>query len=541
ATKRAEDSVRFGILASVVIVTLVLAIAILTANSIIRRIVNMVDKLKHIALEDGDLKVRLDVTGADEMTELAFWFNKIIAKLEHTSHEAENNILRIANTDELSGLRNRRYLMSWLQNRILQDNRDAEFSIVFLDLDDFKPINDTYGHEAGDELIKQVARRLRNFTMARFNFTVPSEEKPDEYVTCRLGGDEFMLVLPAVTDRAELSRLVADLVECICAPYILADIECEVGVSIGLSRYPIDATDRGTLLDRADMAMYEAKRKGKRQFAFYERKLEQKHGLSNSVIQCLKKPSTKKEMYLEYQPKFLIRDGSCMGAEALLRWRSPELGLISPEVFIPLAEQNQLITDIDLWVLKQVCSQIRQWHGRGVNPGVIAINLSAITLQKPNLTEAVAEVLQSFGVEPRSIQLEITESTVLDLSSRLTETISDLRTLGVSIAMDDFGAGHSSLKLLINNQIDLVKLDKSLIDEITTSTRQQRIVDSIITLANSLDVRALAEGIERIDQLEYLRSVLCTEGQGFYFSMPLSAQEYLDTYLQPDIRMASGI
>lgn len=540
ATERATKSVRFAVIGGMLVLIMVVTIAILTADSIIRRITEMVDRLKSIALEDGDLKVRLKLSGADEMTELAFWFNKIITKLEDTSRTAENNILRIANTDELSGLKNRRYLMTWVQERINKEIKNDNFSAVFLDLDDFKPINDTFGHEVGDELIIRVAHRLHEFMNSIHRSNLGPEEPSDESVICRLGGDEFMLILPSITEWSELSSLIQHLCDQIGAPYNIDGIHCEVGVSIGVSRFPIDATDRGTLLDRADLAMYEAKRKGKRQFKFYEHKLEQKHGFHNALVQSLKNPRSKNELYLVYQPKFLIDDGSCIGAEALLRWDSPEYGLISPEVFIPLAEEKQLISEIDMWVLGQVCQQIHHWQQTENDPGVVALNISAQTLLRPQLTDTVAEVLQFHQIDPGVLQLEITESAVLDLSNGLTETISGLRKLGVSIAMDDFGAGHSSLKLLINNQIDLVKLDKSLIDEITTSTRQQQIVQSIITLAHSLDVSALAEGIERIDQLEYLRSVMCNEGQGYYFSLPLSAQEFMERFLEPDIKKVSG-
>ena len=532
ATDRASESVRFAISSGLLIVGLVLTIALFTANSIIRRIRDMVDKLKGIALEDGDLKVRISLTGSDEMTELAYWFNGIINKLEDTSRQAENNILKIANTDELSGLYNRRYLVGWLQKRIEADQGDDKFTVLFLDLDDFKPINDTFGHEAGDELIAMVAQRLQSVISSQYHNSKDRPECEESPVVARLGGDEFMVIIPGIIDYRSIENMVIQMRTMITAPYSIEDTLCEIGVSVGISRYPSDATDRDSLLDRADLAMYEAKRKGKKQFAFYDKQIEKEHSFRTQLEQLLRRPQLHNELSLVYQPKFSLQDGTFLGAEALLRWNSPEMGQIAPDVFIPFAEEKQFIAEIDLWVLNEACRQISAWTSEGYEIGRIAINLSARTLRLPALPLMVADVLQSHQINPSSLQLEITESAVLDLSNALTESLVGLRELGVTIAMDDFGAGHSSLMLLMNNQIDLVKLDKSLIDNISNNSRRQKIVQSIVLLADNLGVATLAEGIETRDQWDYLSSINCQEGQGYYYSRPLSVQALIDQFLK---------
>ncbi len=538
ATSRATETVRFAISGGLLIVALVLAIAIVTANSIIRRIREMVETLKSIALEDGDLKVRIALTGRDEMTELAYWFNGIIKKLEDTSHKAEQDVLRIANTDELSGLFNRRYLINWLQERT--ERQQGTFSLLFLDLDDFKPINDTLGHEAGDDLIAMVAQRLQS-VVESYARDVPSLSAPENTpVVGRLGGDEFMVIMPLVTDRETIEDLVIDIRNVITEPYIIESAQCKIGVSVGISRYPEDATDRDALLDRADLAMYQAKRSGKARFAFYDKHLRHEHSFRNNMERLLKRPEFHSELSLVYQPKFRLRDGSYIGAEALLRWNSPELGEVSPMVFIPFAEEKQLITDIDLWVLNAACKQISEWRINGFESGKIAINLSAKTLRLPSLHERVADVLQTYQLPATALQIEITESAILDLNTTLTDTIHGLRDLGVSIAMDDFGAGHSSLMLLMGNQIDLLKLDKSLINNINDSTRRQKIVQSIVLLAENLGVATLAEGIETKDQWDYLQSVNCIEGQGYFYSKPLSVQSLIDQFFS-DSAIEAGL
>ena len=531
ATSRAGDSKWVAIFGGFLVVGLVMLVALLTANGIIRRIRAMVEKLKTIALEDGDLNVRLSLSGNDEMTELAYWFNGIIKKLEDTSRKSENNILRIANTDELSGLFNRRYLINWFQHRIELDPGDDKFTVLFLDLDDFKPVNDSFGHEAGDELIAESSKRISNLIASyAYNSTGRNDEN-NAPVVGRLGGDEFMVVIPSIIEYRSIESLAIHIRSVITKPYNLNDAQCVIGVSIGISRYPEDATDRDSLLECADLAMYEAKRRGKNEIAFFDYRLEQENSTRNTMERLLKGQNLHEELSLVYQPKFQLDNGNYLGAEALLRWDSEELGSVSPQVFIPFAEEKQLIVEIDLWVLDEVCRQISEWITSGFWVGKIAINISARTLRLSSLPVMVADVLQKHKISAANLQLEITESAILDLNNSLTSNIQHLRDLGLSIAMDDFGAGHSSLLLLINNQIDLLKLDKSMIDDINNNIRRQKIVRSIIMLAENLGITTLAEGIENKDQWECLQSLNCTQGQGYYYARPLIVQHLVEQFL----------
>lgn len=533
ATSRANATKKFALYGGSIILVIVMAIAIVTANSIIQRINKMISKLKRLASDDSDLKVRLDVSGQDEMSELSRLFNQIIAKLENTSRTAAEHITHIANTDELSGLHNRRYLIKWLSERTEDRQPNDHFSVLFIDLDDFKPVNDNYGHDIGDALIRGVAVRLTQFFNSNFPKHLIANSSREPTPICRLGGDEFMLVLPNLSDHAQLSNLLQELIEIICAPFELQGNQCRVGISVGVSRFPFDAQNCSGLLDRADLAMYEAKNKGKRQFVFYEQTLENDRSFESALLESLKSPETYNEFELHYQPKFMISDKRLVGGEALLRWTSPQHGNVSPGSFIPLAESKNLIDGIDKWVLDNACLQLHRWQLAGMDATTIAINFSARTLNMPNLAERVVSTLKKYDLDPHLLQLEITESAVLELNDTLSDTILRLRNYGITVALDDFGAGHSSLQVLTNNQVDLLKLDKSLMDDIATSHRSQIIVQAIVALATGLGVEVLAEGIETVQQHNYLQSLGNIQAQGYFYAHPLPEHEFTERYLSP--------
>lgn len=542
-TTRARETVSLAITSGLIVVGLVLSLALLTANGIIRRIRDMVDTLKRIATDDSDMKARIKISGHDEMAELAHWFNSFIEKLDETTLQATRDVWHIAHTDALSGLPNRRFLTEWIRTQgSVNSETYSDFSVLFLDLDDFKPINDQLGHEAGDKLIAEVAVRLQDVVNGRAlnanDKTLHSDS--DRGIVGRLGGDEFMIVLPGLSNTASVEAIACSVLAALTEPYLINGVKCTIGTSIGVSRFPNDGTDRGEVLDKADKAMYEAKSAGKNQYLFYNQQMASELSFNSRLEQLLKSVDVTQEFHLLYQAKVSLHDGETSGAEALIRWHSKELGEISPAVFIEFAEQRNLIRNIDHWVIQNVCVQIGCWQQAGIHTGCISINISAISMQEKWLPELIAAEITGNNISAEDIEIEITESSVIEINDNLMDNISKLRQIGVRIAMDDFGAGHSSLRLLMDNNVDVLKIDKSLIDNIELDTRHQKIVQSIIALADTLGVDTLAEGIETSGQWNCLRRIGCRYGQGFLFSRPLLPLEFENTYLRHHYRRASG-
>lgn len=426
-----------------------------------------------------------------------------------------DHIKYLATHDHLTGLSNRVMFTELLENatKIAARYKNRGFAIFFIDLDRFKLINDTYGHHMGDALLQEVARRLR----------LPLRASD---VVARMGGDEFVILLQEVTDRKKISKIASNVLATFADPIILNDKECRITVSIGISIYGIDALDEETLIKHADAAMYVAKDEGKDNFQFYSRSIhlrtQEKIDLEINLRNALKQ----NELTLYYQPKLNLRSGMIAGVEALLRWNNPQLGKVSPERFIPIAEENGLIIPIGDWVLTTACMQSAEWQKRGLFPFCVAVNLSARQFNDPELMYKIKTALQISGMSAHQLEIEITESTLINHPRRAMKLLEEMKSMGLKIALDDFGTGYSSLGQLKHYPIDTLKIDRSFINEIPEDEDDKAITKAIITMAKTLGLTVIAEGVETIEQLEFLCEESCHHIQGFYFQKPLPADEF---------------
>ncbi len=538
ATHRASESVRVGLTTGIITAALLFLVAVVTTRSILQRINNMVSSLKKIATGTGDMNVRIPLTGSDEMTELAYWFNTFLERLQYLTSESTAEIKRLAFTDALTNLPNRRMFLRCLDTEIerVRQINDKSLAVMFLDLDNFKPVNDQLGHDAGDELIRVVAKRL--LETVRTTDTVSTnrddellEHQPGQAVVARLAGDEFMLIISDI-DHAEQTEVVAQRIrQSVTQPITIHGMECSVGVSIGICLYPDNAKDANEIVTCADIAMYEAKNSGKNTYRFFDPALKQASDLKIKMDNAIKGAIANEELHLLFQPKYRLSDRALVGAEALLRWENEELGTFIPADFIALAEANGKICELDDWVLCTVIDQLALWEKKGFNPIEIALNFSALQASRPNLGAAVEKLAGKKHHLMTQLEIEITETSAIENIAIVESNIIELKERGIKIAMDDFGAGHSSLSLLTRCPIDTLKLDKEVTRDIRTDKKGQIIVQSMIDLATRLNVEVVAEGIEDEQQAQALATMNCHFGQGYYFSKPLSAAQFT-TYLE---------
>ena len=424
----------------------------------------------------------------------------------------------LAYHDALTGLPNRPLFMDRLIMSVAQASRsNQKLAVFFLDLDRFKDINDSLGHSTGDGLLKAVAERIHR--CIREGDTV-----------ARLGGDEFTLLIPRIDHVEDAAKIAQKIIETLKIPFSILDHELFVTTSVGISVYPDDGTDPETLVRNADTAMYRAKDQGRDNYQLYTPAMNARALERLALENMLRKALSHRELVLYYQPVADMKTKNVVGVEALIRWRHPERGLISPAHFIPVAETSGLIIPIGEWVLRTACKQIKLWHKR-IDPELtVAVNLSARQFQQPNFTEQIAEVLEETGLAPRYLELEITESSAMQNAENTIYTLRELKALGVRIAMDDFGTGYSSLSYLKRFPIDTLKLDQSFVRDITTDPSDAAIATAVIAMAHSLDLRVIGEGVETEEQFAFLLKQKCDYIQGYLFSPP-QAVESLEAYL----------
>jgi len=427
--------------------------------------------------------------------------------------ERANARLKRASThDALTGLANRQLLVDRLREAITHAGH-TRFAVLVVDLDRFKSINDSLGHLAGDELLSYVAQRLA--TLVR-----------DTDTLARIGGDEFVLVLKGLAEPRDAETVARKILSQVALPTALGDLEVHVSPSVGISIYPDNGTDPETLLRHADVAMYHAKKAGRNAFQFFapamnasaRERLELESGLRAALSQ--------RQFELHYQPKVDVLTGKIDSAEALLRWRHPTHGLVSPGEFIPLAEETGLIVPLGEWVLYEACRQARSWQSSGLQPLRVAVNLSARQFRAENLLDTVRAALAAARLEPRSLELELTESAVMQDAESSVQILRRLSDLGIRISVDDFGTGYSSLSYLRRLPLDKLKIDRAFIREIATSRDDAEIVRAIVSLAHSLHLKVIAEGVETAEQLTFLRSLGCDQYQGYHCSPPLPAAQF---------------
>lgn len=426
--------------------------------------------------------------------------------------KAEEQVHYMAYHDDLTDLANRKLFLEKLLLAVREAKQNgSEFAVMFLDLDRFKVINDIFGHSAGDQLLKVIANRL-------------SCAVTKEATIARLGGDEFTILLPDIEGEKHAERIANNILDVISQPVEIVGRELTISVSIGICTYPKGSRDVEGLMKNADTAMYRAKDTGRNNYQFYTTEMDEQAYERLAMEQDLRKAIERNELLLYYQPQADLITGKIVGIEALLRWKHPVHGMVSPAQFIPLAEETQLIIPIGEWVLRTACKQNKLWQESGFPKLRVAVNLSASQFQHGNLISMVSEVLQETGLEPHYLELEITESIAMQHVDHVIETLKRLSQLGIEISIDDFGTGYSSLNYLKLFPIHRLKIDQSFVHDITTDPLDAAIADSIIAMAHSLGLKVIAEGVETAEQLKHLRQKQCDEMQGYYFSRPLSVE-----------------
>jgi diguanylate cyclase (GGDEF)-like protein len=435
-------------------------------------------------------------------------FNRVDEKTR-----ADERIEYLASHDSLTGLPNREMFNELLRYAISAAQRyQRRFAVLFIDLDRFKVINDSLGHDAGDVLLVEVASRLRG--------ALRSSD-----VVARLGGDEFVVILEETAERDDVERIALNLLSVLSEPLQLIGHECHTTASIGIAMYPSDGSDAQTLTKNADMAMYLTKEDGKNGVRFFNKEVRTQSIERLTLETALRRALDRNQFALHYQPKVDMTTGQITGVEALLRWTHPELGVLPPSQFIPLAEETGLIVPIGRWVLKEACAQNMDWQRRGLRPVSMAVNLSPRQFGDEHLLGDIDEALAASGMSPVLLQLEVTESMVMRNVSRAVKVLDAIQSRGIRLAIDDFGTGYSSMSLMKQFPIDTIKIDRSFVRDLPKDSEDQAIAQAIISMGKALGMTVIAEGVETVEQEAFLRNHACDEMQGYLFSKPVPPQQ----------------
>jgi diguanylate cyclase (GGDEF)-like protein len=426
-----------------------------------------------------------------------------------TQRTAEVN--RLAYYDTLTGLPNRTLFEDRLDQAVAVSQRAGELlGILFISLDQLKKVNDTLGHLPGDMLMKQVAGRLTS--------CVPKGD-----TVARFGGDEFAVMLTKVGGAKDVVEIIGSIRDALHPPFQLDGQELFATTSVGVSLFPHDGNETQSLLKNAGSALYRAKKSGADNYRFYTEDMNSKASKQFALETSLRHAIDNEEFVLHYQPRLAVDSLKITGVEALVRWQHPQLGLLSPAEFIPLAEDNGLILPIGEWVLRTACRQNREWQERGFTPMRIGVNVSARQFQQQHLAEIVLQILEETGLAPNYLDLELTESSIMSNAQATIDVLTRLKGMGVTISIDDFGTGFSSLSYLKRLPIDALKIDQSFVRDLTTDPDDAALVMAIVTLAHNLRLQVVAEGVETEEQLRFLHLLRCDEVQGYFFSKPLPA------------------
>jgi len=536
--ERSENELRGNLIGAVSVVVALVLVAIVITLLLTRRLIAPIRQLMRAAraVGAGKLDVYVPVSSKDELGLLTHTFNHMthrlfesqaeVATYQRTLEEkvtqrtkeleiATAQAYKLAQHDILTGLPNRALLNQRLRQIVAQAARDGnQVACLFLDFDHFKRINDTLGHDAGDQLLQAVAQRLTS--AVRESDTV-----------ARLGGDEFVVILPDLdADKAtfEIMNVITRIRESFLSPFRLSDQTPTLTCSIGVSVYPVDAADPGAVIKQADTAMYAAKDAGRNAYRFYTADMNARVQARLQLETDMRRGLMDDEFFLVYQPQVEMGSGRACGVEALLRWRDPERGVIGPNEFIPIAEESGMIQALGARVLRDSCRQVMTWHRHNMMLR-LSVNLSVQQLQHDSWLSIVEDALRSSGLPARYLDLEITESVIITHPEKAVATLMKLKQMGVSITVDDFGTGYSSLSYLTRLPIQAVKIDQRFVHGLEQNKNDEAVTQAIIALSHSLGLRVIAEGVETVAQFEYLRSHGCEEAQGYLISRPLEEPE----------------
>jgi diguanylate cyclase (GGDEF)-like protein/PAS domain S-box-containing protein len=472
---------------------------------------------------DGD-RIPISYTSSSIKTSGAFSGHRIYAAQNITERrKAEKRIRYLARIDALTKVPNRMQFQHLLQRSIARAKRkDTSIALFYIDIDNFKEINDTFGHLAGDATLETVTERLK-------------ESLPDESVIGRLAGDEFAVIVDKIEDAAEnreaIDKLARRLLDRLAEPFFVQGHEVFMTASMGVAFYPSDAPNVIDLIRNSDAALYHAKKSGGNMHSYYVPEMNEAAVERLMTKSKLKRAFERDELLVHYQPKYSLQTGRIIGAEALVRWELPERGIILPSDFIPLAEETNLIIEIGEWVLDRVCEDFRFWQRSVSSPGRVSVNLSLKQLRQPNFISRISAIMRSYEVSPTSLELEITETTLMENPDRTIKILDQLYGLGLHLAIDDFGTGYSSLSALQQFPISTLKIDKSFVKDVAINADDATIVGTIIHMGQSLNMDVVAEGVESEEQLIFLQSHDCTHVQGLLFADPMSSDNYLELML----------
>lgn len=474
-----------------------------------------------LALGNGESIDRIGITSDDEIGELARSFENMSESLNN-SHK---QVAHLAYHDSLTGLPNRRYFTEIVERAVTHAEREKKcIALLFLDLDNFKRVNDSLGHHTGDTLLKEVADRLTRVVRASDIVTRNNDAMPQSTVA-RLGGDEFIVLLSDLSQAIDAAGVADRILSELEAPLVLDQNELFIKTSIGISTYPGDGDSAELLIKNTDIAMYHAKEHGKNHYQFFKEDMNRDLIQQFKMESALRRALDNNELLLHYQPQVETHSGKIIGVEALIRWLDPVEGLISPGEFIPLAEDTGLIVPIGEWVLYEACRQNQAWQRLGHPPITMSVNISSRQFETGNLRDTIEHVLSETGLDATYLDIELTETLIMKDPVNIASILNDLKTLGLRISMDDFGTGYSSLSLLKRLPIDCLKIDQSFVRDLTDDADDAAIITTIIAMSKSLNLDVIAEGVESPEQLSYLRHSHCDKMQGYLASPPLPAEE----------------
>ncbi|MBU0632829.1 EAL domain-containing protein [bacterium] len=468
-------------------------------------------------IEKGDYSESKIIKSSDELEEISVNINRLanaVSNREKELKESQGKLEYLSNHDELTSLLNRRAFDKKLNDFIdLAKAKEHKAALLFLDLDQFKQVNDTLGHNVGDELLQKVSERLSGFLSEKALFA-------------RVGGDEFKIFIEDFENIKYIEELADDLLKQFEKVFVCGDYEISTTVSIGVAIYPDDGTDSVTLIKNADLAMYKSKDKGRNNYSFFSTELSEYLQKRTDIINALKYSlKNKDEFLLLYQPKISIKTGKIIGAEALIRWNSATLGFVRPDQFIGVAEDTHMIIEIGKWVLDQACKDFVQLKSEGYKLGQVSVNISAVQLKFSDLLETLQDVIKSTGIETRELELEVTESYIASNELKAIETLGKFRKLGIELAIDDFGTGYSSMSYLQKLPITRLKIDKAFVDDLPHSNESEAIVKAILALASTFGLKVTIEGVENCEQLDFFKGKYCDDIQGYVYSKPLPLDE----------------